>query len=196
MIMTTKTWHQDEAGVPPAGDEASAISSKGKADTAETLEVDASLLRIQHILVPIDFSEPSRRALRSAIQFAERFGARITLLHVVEPLDQPDFAYFPLSLDSGKIIKMAKRKLDVLARMPKGGKCAIETKLVRTGKPFHEITEAARELKVDLVIISTHGYTGVKHALLGSTAERVVRHAPCPVLTIRETEQEAPVTAP
>jgi nucleotide-binding universal stress UspA family protein len=62
--------------------------------------------------------------------------------------------------------------------------------VVRLGHPYQEITDAARELKVDLIVISTHGYTGLKHVLLGSTAERIVRHAPCPVLTVREKEQD------
>jgi nucleotide-binding universal stress UspA family protein len=66
----------------------------------------------------------------------------------------------------------------------------VEKLLVRQGRAFHEIAEAARTLKSDLVIISTHGFTGVKHALLGSTAERVVRHAPCPVLVVRQRERQ------
>ena len=66
----------------------------------------------------------------------------------------------------------------------------MEKALVRYGRSFHEIAEAARTLKVDLIILSTHGYTGLKHALLGSATERVVRHAPCPVLVVREREHE------
>ena len=62
--------------------------------------------------------------------------------------------------------------------------------LVRVGHPYQEITQAAQELKADLIVIATHGYTGLKHILLGSTAERVVRHASCPVLTVREREHD------
>ena len=62
--------------------------------------------------------------------------------------------------------------------------------LARVGRPFVEISELAREMEVDLIILGTHGYTGLKHVLLGSTAERVVRHAPCPVLTVRAEEHE------
>jgi nucleotide-binding universal stress UspA family protein len=62
----------------------------------------------------------------------------------------------------------------------------VEKVLVRFGRSFHEITEAARNRKADLIIISTHGYTGLKHAVLGSTTERVVRYAPCPVLVVRQ----------
>jgi nucleotide-binding universal stress UspA family protein len=66
----------------------------------------------------------------------------------------------------------------------------VERVLVRYGTPFAEITDAARTLKADLIILTTHGYTGLKHVFMGSTAERVVRHAPCPVLTVREKEHE------
>jgi nucleotide-binding universal stress UspA family protein len=66
----------------------------------------------------------------------------------------------------------------------------IQTLQVRHGRAFQEIAEAARSLPADLIIIATHGYTGIKHALLGSTTERVVRHAPCPVLVVREGGRE------
>ncbi len=63
-------------------------------------------------------------------------------------------------------------------------KC-LDKPVIRIGQPFHEIATGAKTLKADLIVVSTHGYTGLKHVLLGSTAERVVRHAPCPVLTVR-----------
>ncbi|HTD65875.1 MAG TPA: universal stress protein, partial [Candidatus Limnocylindria bacterium] len=66
----------------------------------------------------------------------------------------------------------------------------IKSTVVRNGVPFHEIAQAAATLKIDLIVISTHGYTGLKHVLLGSTAERVVRHAPCPVLVVRKEERD------
>ncbi len=177
---------------PAAAEGGSAQDRGGKPEEVGAVEAGLSPLKIEQILVPVDFSEPSKRALRCAIKFAEHFSATITLLHVVEPLDQPDFAYFPLTLDSEKVTKMAQKKLDVLSRPQPGGTCPVHMKLVRTGKPFQVITETARELKVDLIVISTHGYTGVKHVFLGSTAERVVRHAPCAVLTVRETQAAGP----
>jgi len=66
----------------------------------------------------------------------------------------------------------------------------IQNMLIRKGTPHKEITDAARELEADLIIIATNGYTGFAHVLLGSTTERVVRHAPCPVLVVREKERE------
>lgn len=144
-------------------------------------------LHFQSILVPLDFSPPSRQALAAAVAFARRFKAKLTLLHVVEPVGTPDFAAsFPLVMENDKVMAAAKLELVRLvaeARIPRG---TVEKVLVRFGRSFHEITDAAGMLKVDLIIISTHGYTGLKHALLGSTAERVVRHAPCPVLVVRQ----------
>jgi nucleotide-binding universal stress UspA family protein len=148
-------------------------------------------LRINSILVPFDFSPPSKKALDYAVTFARQFKARLTLLHVVEPVATPDFAAsFPLAMENDKLMAAAKNELERAvksARIPRG---IVEKILVRFGRSFHEIADAARTRKVDLIIISTHGYTGLKHALLGSTTERVVRHAPCPVLVVREHEHE------
>jgi nucleotide-binding universal stress UspA family protein len=129
-------------------------------------------LRIKSILVPLDFSAPSMKALDYAVAVAKQFRAKLTLLHVVEPIATADFAAsVPLVMEDDKVMA-AHRMLEMV--------------LVRFGRSFHEIAEAARTRKVDLIVISTHGYTGLKHALLGSTTERVVRHAHCPVLVVRQ----------
>jgi nucleotide-binding universal stress UspA family protein len=147
----------------------------------------AGPLSIKSILVPLDFSAPSKKALEYAVAFARQFKAKLTLLHVVEPVATPDFAAaFPLAMDDDKQMAAARNELERVvkaARVPRG---SVEKILVRCGRSFHEIAEAARTRKVDLIILSTHGYTGLKHALLGSTTERVVRHAPCPVLVVRQ----------
>jgi nucleotide-binding universal stress UspA family protein len=141
--------------------------------------------------VPIDFSPQSEKALAYAVPFAEQFGSKLTLLHVVEPVATPDFAKsYPLALDNDKAMAECKRHLERVVRDLEIEPAMLEKTLVRYGRSFHEIADAARTLKVDLIIISTHGYTGLKHALLGSTTERVVRHAPCPVLVVREREHE------
>lgn len=143
--------------------------------------------RVKSILVPLDFSPPSIKALHYAVAFARQFKAKVTLVHVVEPVATPDFAgSFPLAMDNDKMMAAANTKLEAVvkaARIPRG---TVEKILVRFGRSFHEIADAARTRKVDLIVISTHGYTGLKHALLGSTTERVVRHAPCPVLVLRQ----------
>lgn len=138
-------------------------------------------------LVPLDFSPPSKKALGYAVALARQFKAKLTLLHVAEPMATPDFApSFPLAMEDDKVMAAAKRELEGMvkaARVPPG---IVEKILVRFGRSFHEIANAARTGKVDLIVISTHGYTGLKHALLGSTTERVVRHAPGPVLVVRQ----------
>ncbi len=161
-----------------------------RARTGEVIDLVPALLNLKSILVPIDFSEASKKALHYAARMAEQFGSKITLLNVVEPIATPDFGYHPLMLETDKIKKAAKENLDKLSRQFRLPARLLEGIVVRYGTPFVEIAEAARTLKVDLIIITTHGYTGLKHVLMGSTAERVVRHAPCPVLTVREKEHE------
>lgn len=152
---------------------------------------NAPRLRLQSILVPTDFSAPSTKALRYAVALAAQFGAKLTLLNVVEPIGAtPDFAYNPLVLENEKVMAAAKEQLKRLIEQQGIDAALVEKTLVRYGVPFNEISGAAARLKVDLIVIATHGYTGLKHVFLGSTAERVVRHAPCPVLVVRKEERE------
>ena len=146
-------------------------------------------LQLRHILVPVDFSPNAEKALRYAYKFAEQFGAKVTLLHVIQPMVYPtDFA-LPAAAMGGFDDAMRERVEEKLAAMATHPQLSCSS-VVRSGQPYHEIAAAARELAVDLVVISTHGHTGLKHVLLGSTAERVVRYAPCPVLTVREQEHD------
>ena len=154
------------------------------------IELVPSLLKLKSILVPLDFSETAQKALVYAFKFAEQFGAKITLLAVVEPFVSPDFAAFPLVMEPDKVMRATKDRLDTLIKKTGLPAQLIEKTLVRHGSPFFEITEAARTLKVDMIVLTTHGYSGLKHILMGSTAERVVRHAPCPVLVVRDNEHE------
>ena len=143
---------------------------------------------IKNILVPIDFSNYSKNALRYAVNFAKLFNSKIYLVYVVEPVIYPsDFSMgqvtFPVN-DLEMNVR-AKDELNNLAKSEIGSDIEVET-LIKTGKPFVEINETASELDIDLIIIATHGHTGMEHLLFGSTAEKVVRKAPCPVLTLRE----------
>jgi nucleotide-binding universal stress UspA family protein len=150
-----------------------------------------ALLQIKSILVPIDFSPSSEKALAYAVVFARQFGATLTLLHVVESVATPDFAKsFPLVMENDRVMTECQQHLERVLKDLQIEPKLVEKTLVRQGPSYHEIAEAARTLKADLIILSTHGYTGLKHALLGSTTERVVRHAPCPVLVVREREHE------
>ena len=143
---------------------------------------------IKNILVPIDFSNYSKNALRYAVNFAKLFKSKVYLVYVVEPVIYPsDFSMgqvtFPVN-DLEMNVR-AKDELNNLAKTEIGSEIEVET-LIKTGKPFVEINETASELDIDLIVIATHGHTGMEHLLFGSTAEKVVRKAPCPVLTLRE----------
>ncbi len=146
------------------------------------------VMKLEHILVPTDFSEVSRKAIRYAIPFARKFGARITLLHAIEPLPYAaDLTYVPLG--QGFPIDPVKKELDAVAKLTLAPELLNEA-IIRVGPAFEVITSVARELSIDLIVIATHGHTGFTHVFMGSTAERVVRHAPCPVLVVRERERD------
>jgi nucleotide-binding universal stress UspA family protein len=147
----------------------------------------SSGVRFRRILVPVDFSRCSNRAVRRAQELAAQQGSELILLHVVEPVVYPAELGYPslAAMPSQTDYQRAGRTR--LARLHKqlaatGGNV---TAKLRVGQPYFEITRAARELAADLIVIATHGRTGLKHVFLGSTAERVVRHAQCPVLTVR-----------
>jgi len=161
-----------------------------RAKRLKVIELVPALLKIKTILVPIDFSETSRKALVYAVKMAEQFGSKVVLLNVVEPVSSADFAYPPVILDADYAKSSARKRLETVCREGRVPTKMLGRLLVRYGTPYTEITEAARRLKVDLIILTTHGYTGLKRVFMGSTAERVVRHAPCPVLTVREKEHE------
>lgn len=144
-------------------------------------------LNYQNILVPYDFSEYSKNSLEYAIDFCSFFKAKIYLIHVIEPVLYPaDFSMGQIALPAidAEFENKIKEEIDKVAKNFIGEKLQYET-IVKTGKPFVEIIETASEINADLIIIATHGKSGVEQILFGSTAEKVVRKAPCPVLTIR-----------
>lgn len=143
---------------------------------------------IKKVLVPVDFSDYSKSSLKYAVNFAKHFGAELYLIYVVEPMVYPpDFSMGQIAIPSidVELDKRASEELNNLGKkeIPQDIKSKM---IVKTGKPFVEIIEAAAEEDIDLIIIATHGHTGIEHVLFGSTAEKVVRKAPCPVLTLRE----------
>ena len=140
---------------------------------------------MQRILVAVDLSEPSKKALRYASALARQTGAKLILLYVVEPVGTHDFAYHPLMLEIDKIVANAEARLKKLCADEAIDSSSIEKTLARSGVAHGEITDTAKSMRADLIVVATHGHTGLKHVLLGSTAERVVRHAHCPVLVVR-----------
>jgi universal stress protein A len=138
---------------------------------------------LKKILVPVDFSECSKKALAYAIPLARRYGAAITFLYVVPPgstLDHTGDCDFTESA-----VRMLTRL--ALENVPPKIPVRLET---RCGAESAEIIRAAAKLEADIIVISTHGRTGRAHSLTGSVAADVVRLAPCPVLVVRERERE------
>jgi len=146
------------------------------------------MIRIDRILVPTDFSEFSRPAVNYAVAMAERFAAQLHILHVVpDPaMLVPDAAVFTvesMQAQSEKLVADAER---MLQQIPEPSVVVQSiTRAVRVGAAFMEIIEYAQSQQIDLIVIGTHGRSGFAHILMGSVAERVVRKAPCPVLSVK-----------
>ena len=152
----------------------------------------SAAIDLKRILVPVDFSPLSRKAVHYATHLARQFGAEMNLFHVVEPEIPPAFDGFmiaPPPISNGTNASCANRLNKLASSARSAGLDRVEA-AVGTGLAAHEIVEAAKEHDVDLIVIATHGYTGWKHFAIGRTAERVVRAAPCPVLVVREKEHE------
>lgn len=143
------------------------------------------MTQFHRIVCPTDFSATAARAIELATQMAKAFGAELVLLHVVPALNYPTRGLsiagaFP-QLEQ-ELHARAKERLQELETALQGVTVRHE---LRDGDPYEQILACARDGKADLIVIGTHGHTGIKHALLGSTAERVVRLAECPVMTVR-----------
>lgn len=148
--------------------------------------------RLQRILVPFDFSDTAKEALRYAVPLATAFDAEVVIVYVQQPYSIPsEIGYMPpdLPINQPELADSIRAQLGSLGISEIGTRARYQVK-VRLGLPWQEIIFAADELNADLIILSTHGRTGLKHALLGSVAERVVRHAHCPVLVVRERERD------
>ena len=147
------------------------------------------VIKIETLLVPIDFSPASMRMLDYAAAFAKRFNANVHLVHVYPP---DEAALVP---GAGDLMRQTAEELfsDQLLPVRRGQvrPFSPENCHVRTGIAYQEICELAREIRADLIVLATRGHTGLKRVLLGSTAERVVRMAPCPVLVIRQKKPKS-----
>jgi universal stress protein A len=146
----------------------------------------------KRILVTTDFSESGDHAIGHAFRLAVDHGAEVILCHVVETIVAPNplYAhYYPADLLNPEIRERAERDAHaaLIERAPKDAPLAAvpHTRLVVHGMPADEIIRAAKDRDVDLIVIATHGRTGLTHLFMGSTAERVVRHVHCPVLVVR-----------
>jgi len=143
-------------------------------------------MSIQHVLVPTDFSASAERALDYAIRLARTLNARLTVLHVMQPVPMAgvDMGVALPETYLQEVEKAVQAGMEeALARVTAAGLTA--ERLVLYGVPFQDIVETAKARQVDLIVMGTHGHTGLMHVLLGSVAERVVRLAPCSVLVVR-----------
>jgi nucleotide-binding universal stress UspA family protein len=143
---------------------------------------------IRHILVPHDFSETAEYALSYALALADKFAARITVVHAYEvpAYGYPDALVASLEF-TAEIERTLSKSLEEVKARASSGKVPVEA-FLRRGTAWSEITAAATESKADLIVMGTHGRRGVARALLGSVAEKVVRTATCPVLTVHLPE--------
>jgi universal stress protein A len=139
-------------------------------------------LDVPRILVPVDFSDDSRKTVDRAVAIAKQFDSEIILVHVIEAIVYPTDWMFPLmTSDTKEDRTFLETKLKALA-----AKHDIKVKvLITVGRAWEEIVNIAKKSKATLIVTGTHGLSGIKHALLGSVAEKVVRHAPCPVLVLK-----------
>lgn len=150
------------------------------------------MINLKRILVPTDFSVSARQALTYGISFAREYEAELLLLHVVENVTvgyASDLFPVPMAEVFEEISGYAKAELAKLAEEVRG-KGVVVREQVLQGKPSLEIIRYAREQTVDMIVLGTHGKGLLDQALFGSTTERVVRKAPCPVLTCRLSEHE------
>lgn len=141
----------------------------------------------RRILLPTDFSEGAVSSAVAARRIAEQFGASLHVLHVLdEPvaLDPMFRGDIPLEMLRERMGKYAAEGMEAFVAANLAGLEGVTASVV-SGVPYREIVRVARESNADLIVIGTHGRTGVEHVLFGSTAEKVVRNAQCPVLTIR-----------
>jgi len=151
------------------------------------------MIELHRILVPTDFSEHSRQALRYGIALAEKFGADLHLLHVLQDVS----VYQPDAVTVGPPVVPPVAALTAAARQTLA-KTIADHQLerlgaraeVREGPPVEEIVDYAHEHAIDLIVIATHGRGWLAHLLLGSVAEKVVRKAPCPVMAVHLAEHE------
>ena len=150
------------------------------------------MIHLKRILVPTDFSDSARHALSYGVSFAQEYGAEILLLHVVENLTvgyASDLFPVPMAEVYEEISGYAKAELAKLGAEVRTRGVAVR-ELVAQGKPSAEILRIAREETVDMIVLGTHGKGLLDRSLFGSTTERVVRKAPCPVLTCRHPEHD------
>ncbi|MFQ5964827.1 MAG: universal stress protein [Candidatus Scalinduaceae bacterium] len=150
-----------------------------------------SMIRLQKILCSVDFSESSLEALKYATHLALNEGATLYLIHIVDsriydyggPIYEPETSTIAPVIDQTSMDRLKDKLLEEVAKELQD---KVET-IISFGVPFVEIIKAAKDNDIDLIVMGTHGRSGIAHIMLGSVSEKVVRKAPCPVLTVRQS---------
>ena len=148
----------------------------------------------KRILWPTDFSSLSCHGALYARGFREVFKAELHVIHVMPPPLTPDFAVtlpteVPLAFSEKEMLATCRARLESLVALQFGGTEGVVLDAF-CGNPWSEICKYAQDAKIELVVVSTHGRTGLRHVVIGSTAERIVQHAPCPVLVVKNPEKD------
>ena len=152
------------------------------------------MVKFEHILCPTDFSEPAKKALEYACELTTQYGAELHLLHVLpDPVAAltaygPVVSAIPADWEENMRTQVNQQLADALDQKWEQGKKV--HRAVSEGVPHAEIIRYAKDHAIDLIVMGTHGRTGFNHFIMGSEAEKVVRQAPCPVLTIAPEERE------
>ncbi len=153
--------------------------------TSPDQEAHARPINIRNVLVAIDFSDFSKRALNYALILAEKFDAKITLIHVVQPAIVPQTLMVTTEMEVDMRIVQDRQEMLEGLRRDKINPAISSEAIVKTGEPWEKIIEEATFLRSDLIITASHGHSALEDIPLGNTAERVLRHATCSVLTVR-----------
>jgi len=150
-------------------------------------------MKVKKILVPTDFSEFSYRAVEYASELCGFFKARLILIHVKELYPYGPEESFMILYNDGGLRETLTRKIEKEVLSLKNKKIETEGHFL-IGEPYSEIIDCAKKWEVDMIVMGTHGRKGLSHLFLGSTAERVVRLAPCPVLVVKEGSEKRRAT--
>ena len=144
------------------------------------------MIEFSKILYVTDFSESSEYAGQYAISIAGKYGCRLYVAHVVEPFTYADDFGIDYGAQLREMEATARRLLDNTAASMKRTGADVESILL-SGNPSAEIVKFAKEETIDLIVMATHGRSGVEHLLMGSVAEKILRKSPCPVMTVKKT---------
>lgn len=151
------------------------------------------MIQLKRVLAATDFSEFGSLAIQYGEELANAFQAELRLLHVVEaPLaaySEFGLGYIGVNDIEGQLVARARESLQELPAAERSQKLSI-TREVIVGLPYHQIVNYAKSAAIDLIVVGTHGRGAIAHMLMGSTAERIVRYAPCPVLTVRQGQHQ------